>query len=686
MNRLNTPVRKSSPKSNRRPGARLDLESLEDRLVMNNRFVVAANLADNVTKFESLKTALTAPGLNNGDVIQIEQGATPGALTTAMLPLVKNLTIQGNADVRPEDFAKAITLNDSVKFSASQQGITFKHLRFELTGGEFEFNTNAAITDCYIHAKTDPNSFNLFNVRLLGTTEAVIANNTFAREEFFKNDWDEAVIQVVSGGQSKNRVVDNRFIVGPSAKTWGGDGYGFLPEDDAVIAYWHQNSGQQDINISGDVIERNTIDAAKGFSGALIDIHGCAGLSLAYNVLSSSAEDGVGIALGIEPGGLYEPVSVHHNDINMAGSSPGGAAGIYVTTGQKPPAMVAIPVTFVDMSNNRIRANDGGAGIFINFSPNAVLKVKLEGNDVNGCRAGIGLGWTDGEPGEIDLGGGTLGSHGGNNFRSIQKEAGWQGYGYGGALLSTSQDSPASEVHAHFNIFGVDDPEFVTLDTQDQLGKQDIVTEKQLTGNAAFVQTLYVHFLHRAGDINSLADAGGFVSQLDAGADPNMVINAIARSFEAYAWQANEMYWRYLHREGDAAGVTGFANWMMGGATLEAVAAAMLGSAEYKMQFTNDTDYVESLYTGLLGRQGSPAEVNGYLSQMQQGVSRETVALMFLGSAEYRGRVVGSYYGDLLHRTGSPDPNEVAGWVNQPLDALSIALAFAGSKEFYTNG
>src|SRR5262245_34070293 len=100
-----------------RPPVSPAVEVLEDRLVLNNRFVVPVGSGNGVTKFNNLHEALTTPGLAAGDVIQIEQGATPGALSDAMLPALPNLTIQGNSKVRAEDFLFAVNVVDKLSIT-----------------------------------------------------------------------------------------------------------------------------------------------------------------------------------------------------------------------------------------------------------------------------------------------------------------------------------------------------------------------------------------------------------------------------------------------------------------------------------------------------------------------------------------------------------------------------------------
>src|SRR5947209_4670438 len=79
--------------------ARLQLEALEDRVVLNNRFVVPAGVpVDNVSTFASLSKALYPLNLNAGDTIQIEPGSTPGNVTSGELESFADFsgTIQGN--------------------------------------------------------------------------------------------------------------------------------------------------------------------------------------------------------------------------------------------------------------------------------------------------------------------------------------------------------------------------------------------------------------------------------------------------------------------------------------------------------------------------------------------------------------------------------------------------------------
>ena len=116
-----------------------------------------------------------------------------------------------------------------------------------------------------------------------------------------------------------------------------------------------------------------------------------------------------------------------------------------------------------------------------------------------------------------------------------------------------------------------------------------------LTGNAAYVETLYLDFLHRAGDVNSQSDAGHWVTLLNQATPAATVANEIVRSAEALGVAVDGLYHRFLGRDADAAGRAGFVNYLQTGGTLEGVSDTMLASPEYQSHFQTDADFVQSL-------------------------------------------------------------------------------------------
>jgi len=270
----------------------------------------------------------------------------------------------------------------------------------------------------------------------------------------------------------------------------------------------------------------------------------------------------------------------------------------------------------------------------------------------------------------IDLGGGAQGSLGGNNFRGDP----W-------AITTTAS---VGQVQAQMNIFGVANPTTVIYDHHNNPALVSVVSANPLTGNAAYVETLYLDFLHRTGDLNpSHNDAAIWVTLLKQGMPASTVANAIAHSPEAFGVAVDGLYHRFLGRDSDPAGRAGFVAWLESGATLEDVIQTMVASPEYQSHSNADADFVESLYQNLLHRTGDWNEVSGWLAQLPQ-VGRSGVAQAFLSSQEFRASEATDDYTQLLHRT--PSTGEVNGWAGNGLDILTMDAAFAASTEFQQNG
>ncbi len=92
--------------------------------------------------------------------------------------------------------------------------------------------------------------------------------------------------------------------------------------------------------------------------------------------------------------------------------------------------------------------------------------------------------------------------------------------------------------------------------------------------------------------------------------------------------------------------------------------------------------YVESLYQTVFDRNGSPAEVEAWVTRMGSGLSLEGVAEGFINSPEHRAEEVNSFYEEFLHRTAGPASSV---WVNALLSGVSdqaVAEAILDSPEY----
>jgi fibronectin-binding autotransporter adhesin len=81
-----------------------------------------------------------------------------------------------------------------------------------------------------------------------------------------------------------------------------------------------------------------------------------------------------------------------------------------------------------------------------------------------------------------------------------------------------------------------------------------------------------------------------------------------------------------------------------------------------------NTAYVQSLYKAVLGRTGADSEVATWLVKLNDGMTRQEVAVGFINSPEHRQDQVNAYYEEFLHR--APDPGS-ATWVNDLLSGVS---------------
>ena len=115
----------------------------------------------------------------------------------------------------------------------------------------------------------------------------------------------------------------------------------------------------------------------------------------------------------------------------------------------------------------------------------------------------------------------------------------------------------------------------------------------------------------------------------------------------------NGLYKTYLGRNGDAGGIENRTKALLTDGTAADVIRIILESAEYKSKFPGNRAFVESLYTGLLGHAGTEAQIQGWLSSMEEGLGVGDVVRMFIESSEFKdvcrdlGIKAGQYAGQL---------------------------------------
>jgi hypothetical protein len=600
---------------------------------MNNRFVVPAGMVDNVTNFGTLHDALTVPGLNAGDFIQIEPHADPGPIGTGDIPALKNLTIQGDPafDVQSIPYFVA----DAATIGSAQKGITFENVQIDIQNGPLVIGTDAIFTRCLIM------NDNVGTAMVLSGTTAAVISNCFIENTNPLDDLSD-LVQVDPAAGSHNLITDNQFLAITGTQI-------------TLLSY----SGGANTT---DVVANNSFVGNTGNQDALFQVQGTQGLAVLGNTFTDDFVGGT--ALEINPG--VENLRLVDNVISVPNGS-GAGYGIFVNASQTS----SLPISMV-IADNHISTGGQGTGIFFQGGALGVtFAAKVENNDLQGNQTGVGINSYGESMAGVDLGGGSQGSSGANDFRGDP------------TAIQVTADASEGPISAQLNIFGVSDPTSVIHDQHVDPFLAAVVSTNSLTGNAAYVETLFLDFLHRTGDLENPGDAGYWVTRLGQGLPAATVANLIARSPEALGDAVGGLYHRFLGRDADPAGRAAFVAYLQNGGTLEGVSEAMLASPEYQSRFPTDSSFVQSLYENLLRRPGTPADVSAWVAVLPR-LGRAGVAQDFLSSPEFRAAQVDDDYAHLLHRT--PLAAELSAWVGSGLDLLTMDTLFAGLPEFQVNG
>jgi hypothetical protein len=193
-----------------------------------------------------------------------------------------------------------------------------------------------------------------------------------------------------------------------------------------------------------------------------------------------------------------------------------------------------------------------------------------------------------------------------------------------------------------------------------------------------WVSRLYSRVLGRGG---SAGEVDGWAAPVREGAiSRGQAAFSFLFSEEHRARRVTEGYDRYLKRAPDSGGLQ---HHVQANLSRVDLAAGLIGSGEYWGRCGgNDAGFVACLYRDVLGREGSGAEIQGWLPWLA-GNGRDAIARAFFGSAEHQGRLVEETYQRLLLR--GADPGGHAGWSSFLAGGHSIEeleLGFMQSGEF----
>ena len=597
------------------------------------RFVVGPDVpVDGVDTFGTVASALTTSGLASGAVIEIEPDAPPAllpnsAFAAAQAAAPAGFTIRGNPAFAAGEL-EPLQLTDAVTISAPDVHLENLHLRFA---------ANAKLIASGARTLLDHNEIGIDAavaggaIELNGPSATVLANRILSSGDTFPN-----FLVLLRNAATESTIADNFFAATFSLN---------------LLAY------EPSATPKNDLIAGNTFRGPRGnVATALVFIPAVSNVTIRDNVLIDDdfAQSGIALAFGCQN------IDIRHNRISLTGSPDNG---ISLALGSNAATSLTIAGNDVDMGT-------GGAAIFL-ASPTAGLAARIEGNRLR-ARTGIYLFSNGGTLSDVDLGGGSRGSLGGNDFRAFTATA----TNTAAAVLTAG--SPTETVAAANNVFA-GDAETAVFDHDDDPTRAGIATTPALAGNAAYVAALYARFLGRAADPEDPADAGGLVGQLDGGAKAAKVVAQIVRSPEAVGSVVDTAYRSILGRaptaDERAAGITRLAK-----KKEEDLLALLFASAEARGLFASDGAFVTELFGRLLGRLPSADELTLYAKIAAKKRSKVVAAILKTG--ELGARRATLVFRDLLRR--DPTPEELRKLQKQ--DRLKLLTTIAATTEFQTGG
>jgi hypothetical protein len=598
--------------------ARLGVEGLEVRDVPAAVFVVAQGAATDSTHFATLAGALAAAG--NGGTVTVEPGAAP----------------------------------DSGAVSVTEAGVTIKADTTSLSAyftPLYNLNVNAGnVTLSDLNLQTVTLASGYGGLQLLNSTVNTLAQapgTVGAPGNVIEYDRILGSVTLVgTAGSSAGDTVEYNVFTGSGAEGGLGSATAMLTLDDVG-------------NVS--VLDNDFGNAGTfGPGGALGQHGGGSSDARAQAILGPPAGTAATIgAISITgtAAGALTGVVVEGNTITL--QAPGtSTAGIAVTT-----STAAAGVTVL---NNSITTG-AGTGLSIAAGSDAATAVLVQGNDFTGNAVGVSYAGAGGAAIGSDLGGGPLGGTGGNVFASFTAAA-----TAGGAAISVTGVGTGAVLSAQGNVFGTGTPSSVVN------GSGFVNVGNALTGNAGYVQYLYVSILGRAG---SSAELQGWVNALTSGRlSRSQVAGDVLNSIEALDRQVNQLYIDCLGRAGGTAELTSWAADIQHGLTLEQVITGIVTSTEWQQK--NPGSPIEVYYENQLHRTAAASELAGWQTVLQSG-GLAAVPTGIVSSPEFRQDFALTVLTQMLHNpSAAAQARSLA--ANSSLNLLQIEAGLFNSDAYPT--
>jgi hypothetical protein len=432
------------------------------------------------------------------------------------------------------------------------------------------------------------------------------------------------------------------------------------------------------------------------------------------NVVTTTAADGSYQFRSLRPGSYQiletEPASYIHgknavggpggtilNNLAMAVNLDVGIAGTNYDFAETDPPGSLAGYVYLDANGNGVRqpGDSGITGVTVSLTGRSVIgqSVNLpQTTAVDGSYQFLNVQAgtytiTESQPagyihGQQTLGtaGGTVGDH---RFSAIIIGPAVAASNYDFAELLPA--SPPKMIFADSFAMPADfaHPMDVTILSKLQFLSTNNTLDPNVVAEATFVDGVYRHVLNRPSDTAGLIS---WVQALQNGASRAVVVSAVWNSAEHRGLEVDRLYETFLNRSPDPAGRAGWVNALLAGVSERDVARALLASTEFQAAHSDNASYVTALYSVILRRTANGAEVAGWVAALQNGVTRDSLAMAFFSSPESFQLVLDCAYTSILHR--APDPRGNQSWMNQLLSGQAtpamVCQGFLASDEFFS--
>jgi len=192
-----------------------------------------------------------------------------------------------------------------------------------------------------------------------------------------------------------------------------------------------------------------------------------------------------------------------------------------------------------------------------------------------------------------------------------------------------------------------------------------------------WLEQVYVDLFHRDVDPSGAVTWPALLAQSNSYTFTALVILTSTPQYEFYNDQVEGLYQQLLKRPADPQGLSMDVTFLVGGGTLEQVAAGIVASPEYfQDNGGNNTSWLAAVYQDVLHRPIDPTGSASWSNALAQGLTLAQAALAIYSSPEYQMDLVEGYYQTYLHRTA--DAAGLNAWVAALAQGMRDEQAIAG--------